>query len=284
MLTDSHNALDNSRKNESLYNTQLAKIYCQKAQCYNSNNSPKLHKESIELYETAAKLDSTEANIKLGKVELCNRNYIKALKYFKNTTCISSIEDAFNKLFQIKKSEISEFPESNTKDIAKSSLELVQLCLEQVKIYNEYELTQLANNTLELTKVIYLDTIAKLKNIGGAKNYDNLADMYNGLANITSSPYTQRKYLKQAEEYSYLAKKFNKKDLETNYDTITTSTSHDSYFKEPLLKLDELINDNRPTFNSWAVNKPYYGNDEDLNALLGAVSNPEEVYNLGRSI
>ncbi|GAA5251743.1 hypothetical protein KNCP2_00310 [Candidatus Rickettsia kedanie] len=52
---------------------------------------------------------------------------------------------------------------------------------------------------------------------------------------MISSPCSQLKFIQEAEKYKNLAEK-----LETYYTHITTSQSHDSYFKESLLKFDDL--------------------------------------------
>ncbi|KIJ88478.1 hypothetical protein SB78_05525 [Rickettsia asembonensis] len=88
------------------------------------------------------------------------------------------------------------------------------------------------------------------------------------LTSMISSPCIQLKFIQQAEKYKNLAEKFKEEKLETNYTNITTSRSHDSYFKESLLKSDDL--------NLNTSFKPYYDNHEDSSNMLGACYNSSE--------
>ncbi|WP_017208437.1 hypothetical protein [Rickettsia australis] len=56
---------------------------------------------------------------------------------------------------------------------------------------------------------------------------------------MISSPCSQLKFIQEAEKYKNLAEKFKEETLETYYTHITTSQSHDSYFKASLLKFDD---------------------------------------------
>ncbi|MFV0250774.1 MAG: hypothetical protein AB8U53_02915 [Rickettsia aeschlimannii] len=83
------------------------------------------------------------------------------------------------------------------------------------------------------------------------------------LTSIISSPCSQLKFIQKTEKYKNLAETFKEEKLETDYTNITTSWSHDSYFKEPLLKFDDV--------NLTSSFKPYYdNNDEDSSNMLGA--------------
>ncbi|WP_238533846.1 hypothetical protein [Rickettsia australis] len=59
------------------------------------------------------------------------------------------------------------------------------------------------------------------------------------LTSMISSPCSQLKFIQEAEKYKNLAEKFKEETLETYYTHITTSQSHDSYFKASLLKFDD---------------------------------------------
>ncbi|WP_236682566.1 hypothetical protein [Rickettsia felis] len=85
---------------------------------------------------------------------------------------------------------------------------------------------------------------------------------------MISSPCIQLKFIQQAEKYKNLAEKFKEEKLETDYTNITTSRSHDSYFKEPLLKFNDII----PNTSF----KTYYDNNEDSSNMLGACYNSSE--------
>ncbi|MFV9891469.1 MAG: hypothetical protein AB8U54_06835, partial [Rickettsia conorii subsp. raoultii] len=241
LLKETHKSINDCYKNENLYKHQLAEIYCQQAQICTPNGSTKLSKDSIGLYENAANLGSEEANIKLGKIEFKSGNYVKALEYFKNTTHISYAKEAFNKLLHLKESELKKkIQQKNPQDIAKLASEIIELYSSQGDFYNQYNLDISEKSLQDSLKVFCLNTKALIEEQGRPKPYGILYDLSKELTSIISSPCSQLKFIQKTEKYKNLAEKFKEEKLETDYTNITTSWSHDSYFKEPLLKFDDL--------------------------------------------
>ncbi|HJD55462.1 MAG TPA: hypothetical protein LFW21_02200 [Rickettsia endosymbiont of Pyrocoelia pectoralis] len=274
-MIQSHESLVLQGQQELLYKIQLAKIYCQKAQLYTSNGSIDLSQDSIKQYEKAAKLGSIEANIKLGKMELYNGNYHKALEYFKNTNNLNYIKQAFGKLFELKESEIkNKAQEGDTADMVKSTLELATVCSDQVKIYKKYNLESLVKETLELIKITYLYAIAELEEIGSIKYYETLNYMYKQLASKISESPIQHKFLKAAEEYKNLALEFNRtQNLEDDFILADSVTEEET---PPLIPYYDLVDNSDSNDNSLDLTEGHnWGSGESLDLILGNLSNYE---------
>nr|WP_016925884.1 hypothetical protein [Rickettsia conorii] len=157
----------------------------------------------------------------------------------------------------------------NTAKEAKLASEIIELYSSQGDFYNQYNLDISEKSLQDSLKVFCLNTKALIEEQGRPKPYGILYDLSKELTSIISSPCSQLKFIQKTEKYKNLTEKFKEEKLETNYTNITTSRSHDSYFKEPLLKFNDLH------LNSSF--RPYYYNNEDSSNMLGACYNSSEL-------
>ncbi|XVN40480.1 MAG: hypothetical protein RCO49_06650 [Rickettsia endosymbiont of Argas persicus] len=124
-----------------------------------------------------------------------------------------------------------------------------------------------AKETLESAKRIYINTIAKLKEIGNIEDYGNLARIYKELANISDFP-TNQDFLEQANKYEKLAAVFEHIENIPILDPKDSESDEDiGSDKENDLKLDEGIGsdeENDPNNNHFLPYAQYFAGNNRI--------------------